>query len=479
MIAYDIIPNAIAVFFKQLITVILIAIVLSSCSEVATDPVPEPEPRIEDPEISESPHNILSAVVTARILHAERAFLRYWQEESEISQTPEYSVSGGQIVIPLAGLKPDKNYQVRLVVKSAENQETSSEPLEFITGSLPSNLPSFTVEQPGTATPGYVLLGMTSADPAVGGIAIVINNSGEIIWYRNLGEYVLDFQRQFNGNYTAYGNALGDPPRYFELDLLGNIINEYRAMNNLPTDSHELRLLESGGYSLLAVDLREMDLRPYGGCFDAEVVGMVVELHRNGEAPFIWNTFDHFQITDAADDIPLHGDYVDPWHGNAIDMDSDGNLLISFRNSDEIVKIDSRSGAVLWRLGGENNQFTIINDPLNGFSHQHGVRRLPNGNILLFDNGNLHSPPQSRAVEYRLDEENLVAEMVWEYRHSPIIYGYAMGYAERLPSGNTLICYGTTLRLLEVDAGGTVQWNVTIEDPNWFIYRAFRIPDLY
>ena len=60
-------------------------------------------------------------------------------------------------------------------------------------------------------------------------------------------------------------------------------------------------------------------------------------------------------------------------------------------------------GRILWRLGGKNNEFTFVNDP-ERFSQQHSIRRIPNGHVMLFDNGNYHAVPHSRAVEYALDE---------------------------------------------------------------------------
>jgi hypothetical protein len=60
---------------------------------------------------------------------------------------------------------------------------------------------------------------------------------------------------------------------------------------------------------------------------------------------------------------------------------------------------------MLWRLGGRHNEFTIVGDPLRGFGFQHDVRVLDNGDLLFFDSGLAHSPPESRALEYRLDRK--------------------------------------------------------------------------
>src|SRR5690606_33427409 len=112
------------------------------------------------------------------------------------------------------------------------------------------------------------------------------------------------------------------------------------------------------------------------------------------------------------------GDYIDYAHGNAVELDSDGNILISSRHMNEITKIDRTTGEIIWRWGGKNNEFTFVNDTL-AFSFQHDIRRLPNGNVTLFDNGNHHKPPRSRAVEYELDEVNKTATVVWQYPEEP------------------------------------------------------------
>jgi len=246
----------------------------------------------------------------------------------------------------------------------------------------------------------------------------------------------------------------------------------------LETGLHELRMI-GPDYALFGVEYRIMDLTALGGLPNARVRGLVVEYHRAGQAPFFWHTFDHFSVTDAAPDVPLTGTDVNPWHGNAIDMDYEGNLLVSFRNSDEVTKIDSRTGAIIWRLGGRNSEFTFINDPFGGFSHQHGLRRLPNGNVLFFDNGILHNPPESRAVEYRLNESARTAELVWEYRAEPPLLATLQGFAQRLENGNTLVCFGNARTVVEADPNGMKLWELVIEEPGRSAYRAFAVNTLY
>jgi hypothetical protein len=204
------------------------------------------------------------------------------------------------------------------------------------------------------------------------------------------------------------------------------------------------------------------------------VLDMVIEeIEPDGTVVFEWRSVDHFNVTDAQHE-DLTGETVDHVHPNSLDLDADGNILLSSRHLDEVTKISRATGAIIWRLGGKNNQFTFTNDP-GHFSHQHDARRIANGNILLFDNGNYHAVHYSRAVEYRLDEQAKTATRVWQYRHTPDIYGYAMGNAQRLPNGNTMIGWGASNVITEVRPDGTIAFEMTMP-PGVFTYRAFRLP---
>ena len=49
-------------------------------------------------------------------------------------------------------------------------------------------------------------------------------------------------------------------------------------------------------------------------------------------------------------------------HANAIEEDSDGDLLVSLRHFDQIIRVDRSGGdSVLWRLGGATeNWFAYV-----------------------------------------------------------------------------------------------------------------------
>jgi hypothetical protein len=148
--------------------------------------------------------------------------------------------------------------------------------------------------------------------------------------------------------------------------------------------------------------------------------------------------------------------------------------LISSRHQDEITKIDRQTGNIIWRLGGKNNQFQFTNDNIR-FSHQHDIRRLTNGNITLFDDGNLHSSvAPSRALEYKLDEINKTATLVWSLENNPAEYSGAMGNVQRLANGNTLIGWGAgSPATTEVTPSGDKLYELSLL-PDIYSYRAFK-----
>ena len=109
------------------------------------------------------------------------------------------------------------------------------------------------------------------------------------------------------------------------------------------------------------------------------------------------------------------------------------------------------------------------------------MRVLPNGHLLIYDNGNLlPAPRHSRAVEYALDTVAKTAAMVWEYLPNPPIYTFAVGSVQRLENGNTLVGFGLAGQIHEVDANARLVASAlfTLNGVSQF-YRANRIRSLY
>jgi hypothetical protein len=286
-------------------------------------------------------------------------------------------------------------------------------------------------------------------------------------------ESMNDFKLQPNGLITFFDTRT----RWmYAMNSCYAIIDSFRCGNGSLTDGHDFQMLPNGHAFLMSYDTRVVDMGVLlpGGNPASEVTGVIIqELDENKRVVFEWSSWEHYAITDATHEV-MTAAAIDYVHANALEVDSDGNILLCARNMDEITKINRSTGDIMWRLGGINNQFTFMNDSLH-FSHQHDIRRLPNGNITMFDNGNYHNPPMSRAVEYHLNEQQRTAELVWEFRNTPNLYASATGNVQRLPNGNTFISWGSTNVITEVRPDGTKALEIVLS-PLFAVYRTFRFP---
>jgi hypothetical protein len=346
------------------------------------------------------------------------------------------------------------------------------DPQDYVT--FRHNFPVNTITVPATDTaPGFLFLAPFRLVNGSQSYLFVADDSGEPVYWQALplGAQSYDFKRQPNGWLTYF---LSSDARFHALDNNYAQVAAFAAGNGYSTDQHELQVLPNGHVLLLSYDgeLVNMSLITASGQTTAAVLGLIVQEHDlNHDVVFQFRSWDHFLITDTT--VSLTTGVVDYVHGNAIELDHDNNLLLSSRHLNEITKIDHMTGDIIWRLGGKNNQFTI-NDPDGPFSHQHDMRRLPNGDITLFDN---HYPgPCSRAAEYQLDEVNKTADNIWQYRNTLDEYNSVTGNNQRLPDGHSLIGWGFGQPdVTEIMTDGTKLFEMAL-DPAYLSYRAFRFP---
>jgi hypothetical protein len=345
---------------------------------------------------------------------------------------------------------------------------------------LPEGFPGYEVNliNPSTMDEYYF---MTSNDdwgwfPDTEPFTLITDIYGTPVYYKKMKSFAYDLKIQPSGYLSYYSYNPGFCHKV--MDTSYQIIDTYKMGNGYGyTDFHEFQLLENGHSFVMTYDgqLYPMDTVVPGGDSNAIVVGFVFqELDTNKDVVFQWRSWDHFLITDAGSFVDLTDSIIDYVHGNAIELDSDSTLLISCRNLEEITKIDRNTGDIIWRFGGENNQFEFENDTL-GFSVQHDIRKLPSGNISLFDNGSKHPDPKfSSALEYHLDEVNLKATLVNRFRHEPDVLGYVMGNLQNKPDGSKVVGWGSAHQsITEFDSVGEVLYEMKFEA---FSYRSYRFP---
>lgn len=232
-----------------------------------------------------------------------------------------------------------------------------------------------------------------------------------------------------------------------EVDWKGNVVWEHRDRDH----HHDARRTTSGGALYLTVERipDEVAAHVRGGVAGTDKDGMwadvVVEVDAAGKRVWEWHAFEHL---DFETDVITANDLRDEWsHGNTVVPLSDDRVLISCRNISTIGIIDKKTGNFIWKLG-----YDVL-------AQQHDPSLLPNGNILVFDNGAHRKnfpQPSSRVIEVNPKTN----EIVWEYRDKPH-YNFFSAYisgARRLSNGNTLITEGHSGRMFQVTPDNQVVW---------------------
>jgi hypothetical protein len=377
---------------------------------------------------------------------------------------------GGQLVNSGAtrlfrGMKPGEQITVR--VANAEGERSYD--LVYLPPSFP--VIDVTTRRAGIA-PGFLYLGFFTGPPFLA----VVDDNGVPVYVHRRPAATYDFKRQPNGRYTFLETTDDETVTgrtIFDAVIMDEAMRVIRRRRTLPpltnTDNHDVLLLPGGRRILLSYEPVVHD----GVLREDSVIQEVAD----GRVVLQWSSWGDIPLSDN-----LSGNLVEYAHINSVWVDDDGNLLASLRGVSAVVKVNRRTGRLMWTLGGRSNDFDI-EDPLGGFCGQHHAQRLRNGNLLLFDNGADCAPDGSdrgvsRAVEYAIDEEAMTAEVVWS--HTQGIYGFATGSVQRMANGNTLIGWGTSGFISEVDAGGEVLFEtrpvVSAGGSNALSYRAHRAP---
>ncbi len=129
------------------------------------------------------------------------------------------------------------------------------------------------------------------------------------------------------------------------------------------------------------------------------------------------------------------------------------NVLVSVRNTSQLVVVDMKERKVVWALKGP-------------WARQHEPNLLENGNVLLFDNmGARPAEQRARILEFSLAS----AEIVWSYDGRPgkrKLRSTTEGSVLRLPNGNTLITDSNQARVIEITPEKRVVWEYMNPHPS-------------
>ena len=334
----------------------------------------------------------------------------------------------------------------------------------------------------GTAA-GLVFIGPIAGPGQFG--PMIVDNLSDLVWFRPLKSgKATNLQVQTYQGQPVLAWWEGEvllPGGYGEgecvlLDTSYREVARIRAGNGLKADLHELFLTPEGTALITAYRLQQADLSSVDGPSRATLLNSLLQEVdiATGEVLFEWDAHAHVALSESYLPVPAKGPY-DFFHINSIDVDSDGNLLISGRHTWAVYKIDRHTGAVIWRLNGKLSDFAM--NPTTQFAFQHHVRHHPGNQLTIFDDGG--GPPdvdtRSRGLKLELDLAAMRAKFVHQYLPDPQFLATSQGSVEVLPNGNVFVGWGSEPYWSEYAEDGRLLFDAQLPKGG-DSYRAFRYP---
>ncbi len=324
----------------------------------------------------------------------------------------------------------------------------------------------------GTA-PGYLFIAPKRKAAQAG--PMILDDRGRLVWFRPLNTRgVTDFRVQhYHGRPVLTWwrarptGATHGSASYTIVDQSYRTVAVVRPVGGPIADPHEFVLTPRG--TALMTTFRNIFLTGRriadGGVQELDV--------RTGRVLLDWRSATHIAFAESYSRPPRDRSMpYDFFHVNSIDIDADGNLLVSARNTHAVYKLDRRTGEIVWRLGGKRSDFALGRNVR--FAWQHDARRHKDGTISLFDNGaapRVHR--QSRVIFIRLDLPRMRATLARYVVHRPPRVAINQANAQLLPRGHVLVGWGYEPYVTEYDARGRVLLDLRFGS-GADSYRAFR-----
>jgi hypothetical protein len=439
------------------------------------------------------------------------------------------SPNGGQVSVYVAGMRARTRYHMRAQLTLDDGSTLTDIDQTFTTGTPPGTALVSTSTSGGQIPQQGIEL-FDTLTPNEAAQAFATDLQGNVIWtYSYTDGTKMDAIQPIkllpNGHFLvliSYASSIAlkgaqilpntiDAVR--EVDLAGNTIREVTQKElagtlttkgynlNLGSLHHDVLALPNGHWIVLATVSQTFDnLAGYPGT--TNVLGdVLIDIDQNSQPVWVWNSFDHL-------DVNRHPYLFPDWtHSNSLLYSTDdGDLLLSVRHQNWIIKIDygegQGSGKIVWRLG-EGGDFKLIGgtDPTDWFYAQHGPDFFSENTSGVFrlgvmDNGDdresfgglvcgSRGAPAcySAAPVYQIDEIGMTATLLTHYTPPQDLYSYFGGNVQLLKNGDLHadFCAASGGSLVqELNMNGTTPeliWQAQTKGAEQ--YRSERLPSLY
>ncbi len=331
---------------------------------------------------------------------------------------------------------------------------------------------------------------------------VITDLFGKILMQRKLNGIAYDFRQWRNDGNTCYSYAINEQPTDStaafkgssgHIVILDSTLKEVKqvhlksfdgvtATNDQDLDLHDFIMVSRDHFITMASVLKSADnipvcLSPAPGC---RIIAPVIQETRNDSVIWQWDAskYQEFYLSSTAGnkfyDTTHPQDYI---HMNSMVIDpKDSNLIVSFLNQNQVLKIDRHTGNILWRLGGCNSDFSLVVG--QAFIKQHHATLVDaKGTLVLLDNGDKDIRPYSRVIEFRLNEKNRAIDSFKSF-NIPMQMAGSRGSVQKVGS-NYLICGGISNYLLIIDPGSGIKKMELKANQNFYrVYVTKSIPGI-
>ncbi len=408
--------------------------------------------------------------------------------ESPIEQS--FSEFSGTFAVPIVGLYPAKENNVLVTLKYKDHEVKDT--VKITTANIPNFFPSISIDKIDRSKmePGFHGCDIHYANHGkFRSMPMIFDDQGIVRWYLDLsfaGKMVSPFQKLKDGNILMV-----DRFNIYEFDMLGRALKRTTIDNNYGMH-HDVVELPNGDL-LICVGKRDgyLDVDGEQVLSDSDYI-----IHFDRKTSTIakeWDLAKHLDVRRNEYHFLRPGDWL---HMNGLAFNPNDSTItvsgkiqgianITWKDELKWILTDQKG----WNKSGRNNDkpsvlpFVLTAVDNNGKAFQKGVQDglrsasnfdfplgqhapelLPNGNLLVFDNGSNRATGEkgnySRAVEYQIDENQKTVTQVWQYgkERGDDFYSLIVGDVDYLPKTKNILVTsgyimpgGNTGKIVEVD----------------------------
>lgn len=371
---------------------------------------------LDDPKIIVNPYKVspLTALVLFETEQPASAHIKVVGKdeltsfEHNFEETTEHR-------LPIYGLYAGQENQVE--IKVGDEVKTIS----ITTEALPEDFPKVVEVKADKSRLTNDLYFMTPSSAKAKTSAYDVN--GDLRWYLTedfgweiervqSGRLLLSTERLIRAAYYNTG--------FYEMDLLGKVYREYTVPGGY---HHDVYQRENGNFVVASDSIED-------GRETIEDVVVEVD-YKTGE---VVKTIDLSKMWPMDTGKSIAWTANDWFHNNAVWLDEERDeLIVSGRHQDAVAVLNYEAGTLKYIIGSPDGWskdmqkyfLKPIGDDFEWQWEQHAAKALPNGDVMIFDNGNNKTKDHdaqvpaeqsySRSVIYRIDREAKTIEQVRQY----------------------------------------------------------------